>query len=113
MVRTVSPNAKATPRKPIPRFGKPAASTAAPQPPNTSHKVPKNSATTRRGTSFSMGPLPHYDVNTLPVEIGPLKNLGHRVGPPAVTNAQLTGQYDRTSATGWRDVAKKKLASDR
>src|SRR5215813_629379 len=55
MVNTVRPNAKATPRKPIPRLGKAAASTAAPQPPKTSQNVPKNSATTRRDVSLSMG----------------------------------------------------------
>src|SRR5271170_6741245 len=47
MVRTVRPKAKATPRKPIPRVGKPADSTAAPHPPKTSQKVPKNSAAAR------------------------------------------------------------------
>src|SRR3546814_2722299 len=44
MGTTVRPNAKATPRKPIPRSGKPAAITALPQPPKTSQKVPTNSA---------------------------------------------------------------------
>lgn len=43
----VSPKAKATPAKPIPRFGKAAAKTALPQPPNTSQNVPKNSAKQR------------------------------------------------------------------
>src|ERR1700682_2902613 len=44
MVRTVRPKARATPANPMPRPGKPAASTAAPHPPKTSQKVPKNSA---------------------------------------------------------------------
>src|ERR1700685_3805622 len=44
MVSTVRPNARATPTKPMPRPGKPAARTAAPHPPKTSHAVPKNSA---------------------------------------------------------------------
>src|SRR5579863_487840 len=44
MVRTVRPNARATPAKPIPRPGKAAASTALPHPPKTSQKVPINSA---------------------------------------------------------------------
>src|SRR5580704_16272050 len=44
MVSTVSPNARATPAKPIPRPGKAAASTALPHPPKTSQKVPINSA---------------------------------------------------------------------
>src|ERR1700743_1512443 len=48
MVNTVSPKAKATPTKPIPSAGKAAASTALPQPPKTSQKVPKNSAVQRR-----------------------------------------------------------------
>ncbi|CUX32870.1 hypothetical protein AGR7C_Cc260218 [Agrobacterium deltaense Zutra 3/1] len=43
MVRTVRPKAKATPRKPMPSSGKPAAKTALPHPPNTSQKVPRNS----------------------------------------------------------------------
>src|SRR5258708_37218895 len=36
----------------MPRLGNPAASTAAPQPPNTSQNVPKNSAATRRPVSL-------------------------------------------------------------
>src|SRR5271156_2627201 len=44
MVSTVNPKAKATPAKPIPRPGKAAASTAAPQPPNVNQNVPINSA---------------------------------------------------------------------
>src|SRR5271167_2739840 len=44
MVSTVNPKAKATPAKPIPRPGKAAASTAAPQPPNVNQNVPRNSA---------------------------------------------------------------------
>src|ERR1039457_661644 len=44
IVRTVRPNARATPRYPIPTFGMPAARTALPQPPKTSQKVPMNSA---------------------------------------------------------------------
>src|SRR5215472_18957747 len=44
IVSTVRPNASATPAKPIPRLGKAAARTALPHPPNTSQKVPSNSA---------------------------------------------------------------------
>ena len=44
MVSTVSPNASETPSRPMPTFGNAAASTALPQPPKTSQKVPKNSA---------------------------------------------------------------------
>src|SRR5579863_6293407 len=47
MVSTVSPKASATPANPMPTAGKPAASTAAPHPPNTSQNVPKNSAAAR------------------------------------------------------------------
>src|SRR4249919_1072096 len=47
MVSTVRPNARATPRYPMPTSGTPEASTAALQPPNTSTKVPRNSAATR------------------------------------------------------------------
>ena len=43
MVSTVRPNARATPSRPMPTSGKPAASTALPQPPNTSQNVPTNS----------------------------------------------------------------------
>ena len=43
-VNTVIPNAKETPTNPIPISGIPAAKTAAPQPPRTSHIVPINSA---------------------------------------------------------------------
>src|SRR5450830_1252635 len=43
-VNTVNPNASATPAKPIPRLGKPAANTALPVPPNTSQNVPSVSA---------------------------------------------------------------------
>src|SRR5262245_39242460 len=46
MVRTVSPNAKETPSRPMPTFGNAAASTALPQPPKTSQNVPRHSAPT-------------------------------------------------------------------
>ena len=52
IVRTVNPNASATPAKPIPRAGKPAASTALPQPPSTNQKVPTNSAVDRRSSDM-------------------------------------------------------------
>src|ERR1700676_3180442 len=48
IVNRVRPKASATPRNPIPVFGKPAASTALPHPPKTSQKVPINSAVKRR-----------------------------------------------------------------
>ncbi len=60
MVRTVRPKAKATPTKPILKLtpgmvdGKAAASTAEPQPPKTSQKVPKNSAKARFDSGISI-----------------------------------------------------------
>src|SRR6185312_5999745 len=47
MVSTLSPKAKATPRKPIPKPGNAAAQTALPHPQNTNQKVPMNSAAER------------------------------------------------------------------
>ena len=47
IVSTVSPKASATPSSPIPTCGNAAASTALPQPPNTSQNVPRNSAAAR------------------------------------------------------------------
>ena len=47
IVSKVRPKAKATPRKPIPKFGNAAANTALPQPPKTNQNVPKNSAVAR------------------------------------------------------------------
>src|SRR5689334_4431625 len=47
IVKSVSPKARATPAKPIPRAGNAAASTALPQPPKTSQKVPNVSAASR------------------------------------------------------------------
>src|SRR6267142_6378403 len=44
MVKTVRPKASDTPSSPIPTPGNAAASTALPQPPNTSRKVPRDSA---------------------------------------------------------------------
>src|SRR6266851_6868995 len=58
MVNTVRPNANATPRKPMPKPGKPAARTAAPQPPKVNQNVPKNSAAMRRDMLLSMIPAP-------------------------------------------------------
>ena len=51
MVRSVRPKASDTPTNPMPSDGKAAASTALPQPPSTSQKVPRNSAAKR----FEMG----------------------------------------------------------
>src|SRR5437870_3400326 len=54
IVSTVRPNASETPTNPIPRLGKAAASTALPQPPSTSHKVPMNSAVRRLLSSMAI-----------------------------------------------------------
>src|SRR5271163_1670416 len=74
MVRTVSPKAKATPRYPMPTLGTPAASTAAPHPPKTSQKVPKNSAAAR--LPIGMGDLLERLQMTLP---GPVRKSRERV----------------------------------
>src|SRR5215831_17443774 len=58
MVSTVSPKAKLTPRNPMPSVGKPAASTALPQPAKISQKVPKNSAPRRQLTDQPVLELP-------------------------------------------------------
>src|SRR5258706_9568230 len=47
MLSTVRPNARDTPSSPMPTPGNAAASTALPQPPRTSQKVPTNSAAIR------------------------------------------------------------------
>ena len=47
IVRTVSPNASATPSSPMPTCGNAADSTALPQPPKTSQNVPMASAIAR------------------------------------------------------------------
>src|SRR5262249_4793611 len=47
IVSTVRPNARDTPSRPMPTFGNAAASTALPQPPKTSQKVPSASAARR------------------------------------------------------------------
>src|SRR3954470_14356227 len=47
MVTTVRPKASEMPTRPMPTSGNLAASTALPQPPKTSQKVPNNSATAR------------------------------------------------------------------
>src|SRR5579875_2960618 len=60
MVSSVRPNAKATPRNPIPSSGKAAEIKAAPHPPKTSQKVPRNSAIERLisdDTDFSSLPV--------------------------------------------------------
>ncbi len=63
IVTTVRPKARATPAKPIPRLGNAAASTAEPQPPKVSQKVPKNSAAHR----FDNGADIHHDLSSIDV----------------------------------------------
>src|SRR3546814_4594474 len=57
MVTTVKPKARATPAKPMPGSGTAAASTALPQPPRTSQKVPTNSAVRRCIRDIGTSPL--------------------------------------------------------
>src|SRR5665213_74985 len=109
MVNTVRPNANATPRKPMPKPGKPAARTAAPQPPKVSQNVPKNSATMRRDMSLSMIPLPpathHKDVascnvfpgrysqfasqRSIPASASSPVPIAHRPGPEAANGLRF------------------------
>jgi hypothetical protein len=67
MVRRVKPKARETPKNPIPIWIlsgapviNPAASTALPQPPKTSQKVPINSATTFLANGIVASPLVSY-----------------------------------------------------
>ncbi len=63
IVNTVSPKARLTPAKLMPSCGKAAASTALPQPPKTSQKVPIISANPRRTIGMSIppdGPVGEY-----------------------------------------------------
>src|SRR5689334_25382712 len=57
MVKTVNPKAKETPNNPIPTLVKAAASTALPQPPKTSQKVPIYSATSFLLRDIAAAPL--------------------------------------------------------
>src|ERR1041384_3779283 len=78
MVRTVSPNASATPAKPIPSWGNAAASTAAPQPPRTNQAVPMNSAASLR-----------IMVIALPRSLAGIVRPPHPDTPPARTHSWL------------------------
>src|SRR5215510_2936796 len=93
MVRTVKPNANATPRKPIPKPGKPAANTAAPQPPSTSQNVPKNSATTRLEISVSIDVPPDFTNQILPIRKSKHNLRGNRI-------SDLTHHPDTASGLG-------------
>ena len=87
MVRTVRPNARATPTKPIPRPGKAAASTALPHPPKTSQKVPINSANAlfdrgiQRILSFGVNYTcaEYYDLSEVKVGTGATMTVAHGV----------------------------------
>src|SRR3990167_179978 len=76
MVNTVRPNAMATPSTPIPR-GEEAASTALPQPPNTSQNVPNNSVTERLNSDMRAS------------LIGDLSRLYHVMHPADLRQAHL------------------------
>src|SRR6185369_9225375 len=83
MVRTVRPKATETPSSPIPTPGNAAASTALPQPPRTSQKVPTNSAA-RRLESGSIRSSPWLICRRLEqfeprVVIGPRSHAGNLV----------------------------------
>src|SRR4051794_25975593 len=72
IVRTLSPNASATPAKPMPSPGNAAASTALPQPPSTNQNVPQSSAIDRRhndiaGTALSSAGPNLRDVRAKPI----------------------------------------------
>src|SRR5438105_1158060 len=105
MVSTVKPNAKATPKKPIWRPGKPAAAkTAAPHPPSTSHSVPKNSAMTRRVISLSIRPLPALTYQNVAVENAAL-NPSQRGGwTGCLKQAALSGRHRRAPRSSWGDA---------
>src|SRR5258705_4023148 len=75
MVSTVSPKAKLTPRNPMPSDGKPAASTALPQPANVSQKVPKNSAPRRRHMTMSPPRGSRLQSHFFMSELGPKADL--------------------------------------
>src|SRR6476660_2407101 len=107
MVSNVRPNASATPRNPIPIFGKAAASTALPQPPKTSQNVPMNSASalffrdtkpptyanyqrcpylSRSTSSVSLLTLNRYDIFLLTLMATlrkRLRQIGCKLAPPS------------------------------
>src|SRR5688572_12677530 len=79
MVRTVRPKARDTPRRPMPTCGKAEASTALPQPPNVSQKVPIASAASFL-MSISMAASPYLDAFSEPETIVSVRPK-NRVGP--------------------------------
>ena len=87
MVTTATPKAKAMPKTPMPSPGRPALSSALPQPANTNQKVPSASAARRRPI---VSPLPvdsgsHYAVGRAKVQAGKGPDDGQRgltVGRP-------------------------------
>src|SRR5271166_6182105 len=79
MVSTVSPKASATPANPMPSAGNAAASTAAPQPPKTSQKVPNISATQRLNKDIFVPVFPRFFLRPARAQIQP-SNIGERNG---------------------------------
>src|SRR4051794_35408217 len=74
------------PKKPMPSDGKPAASTALPQPVNVSQNVPKNSAPARRFISMKPSSDSSFRLATLAQRhSGPRASRGRCVGSPGST----------------------------
>src|SRR6476659_5551151 len=98
MVRTVRPNARLTPKKPMPRAGKPAASTALPQPAKVNQNVPKNSAPRRRGISIESPPSAFFDTARIALEdTEPAKDLA---GPDRRISQEVTERFYNLLAAG-------------
>ncbi len=114
IVKTVKPKARATPTNPIPRWGNPAASTAAPQPPNTSQNVPKNSATTRRDISIPIGCLLRSGLEDRRSPSS-CEAHDHRARPDSIRTAarilRLSGLPDRTRLRGFSRLSIRLLKS--
>src|SRR4051812_15631893 len=107
MVSTVRPNASATPRKPMPVFGKAEDNTAAPQPPRTNQKVPISSAASRldRGTSGMMDLLLRVLDSPLPkgstsIERQDQPRCDSQSDRPAHTGCSATARVDRRTPRG-------------
>src|SRR5580704_6582884 len=99
IVSTVRPKARATPTNPMPSVGKPAANTAAPHPPNTSQKVPKNSAKARF-LRVMTSPLSQTEVR---FRLGPrLRAEGyHNAGRIETRNVASEQDPGKTTSASW------------
>ena len=86
IVSTVNPNARATPTKPIPRFGNAAASTALPHPPRTNQNVPMNSATVFFPITF----LPSLAMHVRPTTASQPTRLFQTTASAAVISALVS-----------------------